>query len=151
MRALDRFQSQMMSWNIEIERNSTMDIIGSVTGAINTVLKAKELADKLKNLELKELIVELQSKLLDLKVECLNLREENLGLAAEIKRLSAPPEVDVKNGMYYRVSGGDGPFCTACHDTKGQMVRLAETGDDVRMMTNVHWKCPSCTARFVGH
>ena len=127
-----------------------MDVIGSVTGAINTVLKAKELADKLKNLELKELIVELQSKLLDVKVECISLREENVRLTAETKRLSAPPEVEVKNGMYYRVSGGDGPFCTACHDTKGQMVRLAETGNDERGMTDITWRCPSCKAKFTG-
>jgi hypothetical protein len=127
-----------------------MDLIGSVTGAINTVLKAKELADKLKNLELKELIVELQSKLLDVKVECINLREENVRLTADNKRLSAPPEVQVKDGTYFRVSDGDGPFCTACHDTKGQMVRLAYTSRDERQLMGINWRCPSCKAEFTG-
>jgi len=128
-----------------------MDIIGSVTGAIDMVRKAMELADKLKNLELKALIVDLQSKLLDVKGECISLREENARLTAENKRLSAPPEVELKNGMYYRVQGGDGPFCTACHDTKGQMVRLAGTGRDEQITIGICWRCHSCGASYTGH
>lgn len=84
-----------------------MSIVGDITGVITLVGKAKALADQLKNLELKEVIVDLQGKLLDLKEKINQLREENTRLTEELKRASAPAEVTLKDGMYYK--GDDGP------------------------------------------
>ena len=84
-----------------------MGIVSEISGVIGLAQKAKQLADDLKNLELKEVIVDLQGKLLDLKQEIIELREENARLTEEVKRASTPPEVTLKDGVYYK--GDDGP------------------------------------------
>ena len=123
-----------------------MSIAGDITSVISLVGKAKTLADQLKNLELKEVIVDLQGKLLDLKEEINQLREENARLTEELKRASAPPEVTLKEGMYYK--GDDGPFCTACHDNNGKLIRLVEANHPERRMMGIRRKCPVCEATF---
>jgi hypothetical protein len=122
-----------------------VNIMETITGVIGMVGKAKELADKLKNLELKEVIVDLQGKVLGLKEEIVKLREENAQLKEQVKRASAPPEVTVKNGMYYK--DDDGPFCTACYDSRGKLTRLIHGAQDERMM-GIHRKCQACQATY---
>ena len=68
--------------------------------------KAKQLADQMKNLEMKEVIVDLHGKLLDLKDEINKLQEENTHLTEELKKVSAPPEVTLKDSMYHRGKTG---------------------------------------------
>jgi hypothetical protein len=101
-----------------------MDIFGAITGAIATVAKIKELAEKTKNLELKEAIVTLREQLQDIRETSVTFREENEQLKAEVKRLSEPPSVEMKGGAYYKLDGGDGPFCTRCYDKDRIFVRL---------------------------
>ena len=123
-----------------------MDIFGTIANVIGLAKKARDLADQLKNLELKTVIVDLQSQLLDMKTECLAYREELDKLRAENKRLSAPPEVELRDGAYYKKEGGDGPFCTACHDSKGSMIRVVEAPDPEQRMFGTRWRCPVCKA-----
>ena len=108
-----------------------MSIVGDIAGAIGLVKQAKDLADQMKNLELKAVIVDLQSKLLDLKEEINGLQEQNTRLEEEVKRLSAPPEVTIKDGMYYK--GEDGPFCVPNENTRHSRQRI-------RGKPSPHWK-----------
>jgi hypothetical protein len=120
--------------------------MGNIGSVIGLVSKAKELADKLKNLELKEVIVDLQSKLLDVKEEINGLREENTRLTEELKRASAPAEVTMKDGAYFR--GSDGPFCTACYDTGGKLVRVADATHNESRLLGIRYRCPACKAKY---
>jgi hypothetical protein len=123
-----------------------MSVLSDITSVIGLATKAKELADKLKNLELKEVIVDLQGKLLDLKGELIELREENARLTEELKRASAPPEVTLKDGLYYK--NDDGPFCTSCYDSNRKMIRLIDGTRDEQMVMGVRRKCPACGAIY---
>lgn len=124
-----------------------MDVIGGIGSAIGLVVKAKELADKLKDLELKEVIVDLQSRLIDLKLQIAELREENVHLKAEARKLSMPPELVVKEGMYYKTEG-DGPFCTACFDNNGKLIRVTE---QAKVFWDIgRWRCGVCTVKYGG-
>jgi hypothetical protein len=123
-----------------------MSIVGDIAGAIGLVKQVKELADQTKNLELKTVIVDLQSKLLDVKEEINELREENAKLKEEVKRALAPPEVAVKDGMYYK--GDDGPFCTGCYDSQKKMIRLIGAMGPEKKLMGIHHKCPSCKATY---
>jgi hypothetical protein len=49
--------------------------------------------------------------------------------------------VVVQNGLYYKESG-DGPFCTGCHDTKREMVRLVKQAKPFAVFGE--FMCPSC-------
>lgn len=122
-----------------------MDILGGIGDAISLALKAKQLADRLKNLELKEVVVDLQSRLIDLKEQIVALREENIQLKADAKKLQLPPELIVKDGVYFRADG-DGPFCTGCYDAGGKLHRLAEQSGLYRKISK--WKCPVCKSTF---
>jgi hypothetical protein len=123
-----------------------MSVLSDITSVISLAGKAKQLADQLKNLELKEVIVDMQGKLLDLKEEINKLREENARLTENVKRASTPPEVTLKDGMYYKVD--DGPFCTACHDTNGKLIRLIDATDPERKLMRFRRKCPLCKATY---
>jgi hypothetical protein len=63
-----------------------------------------------------------------------------------LKRASAPPEVTLKDGMYYK--GDDGPFCTACHDTNGKLIRLIEAAHFEQRVAGFRRKCPVCQATY---
>ena len=83
------------------------------------------------------------------------LRESNDLLAEKVKRLEKeneslrrsvrPNDLALKDGLYYNHSG-DGPFCTGCHDTKGQLVRLKTVSRPFE--TFGKFKCPSCSEYF---
>jgi hypothetical protein len=113
-----------------------MDVFSGVKNAIALVVKAKQLADQLKNLELKQVIVDLQSQLVDLKEEIVNFREENLALKAQVQRLSAAPEVVVRDGLYFK-NDGDGPYCTQCYDSEKKLIRVAELAGHLKAFWQV--------------
>lgn len=125
-----------------------MDVVGGIGNAIKLAVKAKELADQLKNLEMKAVIVDLQGELLDLKEQVLELRTENVQLKEEAAKRLAPPELVVKNNLYYKPNG-EGPFCTGCQDTRGQLVRLTEYEKRLQRLAG-KWHCPSCKTSFTG-
>ena len=123
-----------------------MSVLSDITGVIGLVQKAKQLADQLKSLELKEVIVDLQGKLLDLKQEIVQLRDENQRLTEDLKCALAPPEVTLKDGVYYK--GEDGPFCTACYDSGRKMIRVTDVTHDERVVMGIRRKCPACKAEY---
>lgn len=125
-----------------------MNVFGSIGTAIDLVKKAKELADKVQNLELKEVIVELREKLVEVKEEAVVYREKFEAMEAEIKWLKAPPEMELRDNLYYRKDNGDGPFCTACFDGGAKSIRATRTAEDMRMASGYKWVCPTCRAKY---
>lgn len=100
-------------------------MLKSIMDNINT---AKELADKLNNLELKLVII-------DLKEQVLNLRDENVNLK---EQLSEKEKYDMhfKRNMYWNPDETDGPYCSKCWDDNKKAVRLAKV--------NNSYYCPVC-------
>jgi regulator of replication initiation timing len=125
---------------------SDMDILGGIGGAIDLVLRAKKLADQLKNLEMKEIIVDLQRQLIDLKEQIVTLREENIQLKAEARKLALPPELVLKDGMYH--FDGRGPCCTGCWDSNQKQILLKEGSEDLRTVMGYRYECPVCNACY---
>lgn len=120
-----------------------MSVFGSIGTAIDLVKKAAELAGKVKNIELKEVIVELREKLVEVKEEAVAYREKYKAMEAEIERLKAPPEMEFKDGVYWKEGVA---FCPKCRDVDGLSVRLSEqTG----LFTHFgKWGCANCKSHF---
>ncbi|MCE9531534.1 MAG: hypothetical protein K8T89_10495 [Planctomycetes bacterium] len=120
-----------------------MSIISDV---IDLAARAKKQADELAGIELKETIAELRGKLLDLKEEILALREENTDLKAEKAKLALPAEVVKKDGLCYKADG-NGPYCTHCYETRGDLISVVEFPKNVQRLAG-KWRCPSCTTKY---
>ena len=73
------------------------------------------------------------------------LMDDNQRLQEQINRFQLAPEVQLKNGHYY--TENDGPFCTACFDTKRQLVRLSQLPEKLTDMAN--FLCNVCNAQYV--
>lgn len=85
--------------------------------------------------------IELTQKILDLQSHALEMQEENRRLRERVGELEAAARTDQglesRDNAYWR--GEKGPFCTACWDTRSQLVRLHESGSG-------RLACPSCKA-----
>ena len=104
----------------------------------------KELAALLKD----GMTPEAQEKIMELRQTVLAIQEENLQLKERIRQLevgSAPAtrEVVYDKGVYWTLERGvrQGPFCPACQDRAGKLVRLhySHTGTP-----GVYWMCKAC-------
>ena len=110
-----------------------------------TVPSYKELAELLKD----GLTPEAQEKIMELRQTVLAIQEENLQLKERIRQLetatAATPtrEVIYDKGVYWTLERGarQGPFCPACQDRAGKLVRLhySHTGTP-----GVYWMCKAC-------
>jgi hypothetical protein len=63
------------------------------------------------------------------------------------KPLSQSSAVIVKAGVYY-TQNGDGPFCTACYDTGGKLIRLTAFSGHFTVFGR--WTCNVCKAHYSG-
>jgi hypothetical protein len=103
----------------------------------------KELADLLKD----GLTPEAQEKIMELRQTVLAIQEENFRLRERIRQLesdTAPVrEVIYDKGVYWTLERGvrQGPFCPACQDRAGKLVRLhyCHTGTP-----GIYWVCKAC-------
>lgn len=104
----------------------------------------KELAELLKD----GMTPEAQEKIMELRQTVLSLQEENFQLREQVLRLeatAAPPkrEFIYDKGVYWTLERGvrQGPFCPACQDRAGKVVRLhyAHTGTP-----GIYWVCKAC-------
>ena len=106
-----------------------MAIVKDIFDNVKTI---KEIAEATSNLELKSAIV-------DLKEQIIELRTENLQMKAKLtERVSY--NMKFENNMYYNIlqtGGTEGPYCSACWDTKKQAVRMHCRDDG-------YCCCPSC-------
>lgn len=106
----------------------------------------KELAELLKD----GFTPEAQEKIMDLRQSMLSLMQENAQLLQRIKELesSTPPatptrELVYDKGVYWTLERGtrQGPYCPACQDRVGKLVRLhyQHTGTP-----GIYWVCKAC-------
>ncbi len=103
-----------------------VDVLTTVTGAIGLTKKLLELTVVAKDAKAKMIVADLQIQLAQLKTRLAELIDENTHLKQEIKNAtSTVAEVTLKDGLYYKIDG-DGPFCTACYDSKRQLIRVSE-------------------------
>lgn len=109
-----------------------MSIIDGIKEVANVVRKADN--------------IDLYRKILDLQQEALELVEENHKLKNEIEKLNNYSETQerlmFKDNKYYLKTGEseDGPFCTACWDNNGILVRLHKS---TPYGVEMH-RCPVC-------
>jgi hypothetical protein len=93
----------------------------------------------------RELLLEIQESSLQTQEESIKLKTENELLKQELERIRANLLVKlvVKGGLYY-TEDNDGPFCTACYDSKKEIIRLNAL-PGLRVHT-----CPICKANLNG-
>lgn len=88
-----------------------------------------------------------QEKILELRQLFLAVQEENFKLRERIRQLEAAAspasQIVFDKGVYWTIAENSrqGPFCPACHDKIGKLVRLhySHTGTP-----GVYWVCKSC-------
>lgn len=129
--------------------------VRGVSAGIDAVKKLTDLALKTQNIELQETTLQLREQLLSVKETLLDtreeataLREENSQLKEKIRQLEVglpKEEMSLKEGLYYK-DNGDGPFCTACYDSKKQAIRVADMPSAMQVL-GTH-KCPVCSATY---
>jgi reverse gyrase len=88
--------------------------------------------------------IDIYQKLINIQTEIISLQQENNELKKELNDLKALNEFRensfVKNDMYYILKNNrrEGPYCTACLDSKEKLIRLHSYGNAI--------KCPVCSA-----
>ncbi len=124
-----------------------MDIIPSISTAIDIVKKLRELDRKVSEADFKILLANLTSELGDAKLNAANLKIELAEAKARVEeferlatqRASADPELH--EGTY--VFGDQTRhYCTGCYDTTGRKILLTERSGHGRVFGK--WKCPAC-------
>jgi hypothetical protein len=88
---------------------------------------------------------DLVGDLLEPTTKVAELTGENARLKGDPERATAPPEVESRDGMYFRKDGA-GPYCTACRDERGKMNRVTEPPPALRKLGG--WRCPTCHAKY---
>jgi hypothetical protein len=121
-------------------------------GAVDAIKKAYDLARTLQDAdkaiataEIKMRVVDLVDALLNAKFSIAEAQAEVLTLRQQVATLEQEKKVKAtvreRGGLYWTEGANgkeDGPYCTACYDTKGQLVRAKDTGND--------WIfCPACS------
>lgn len=124
------------------------DVMTTVTAAINLTKQLLGLAVVAKDANAKLAIADLQVQLAELKTRLAELIDENNQLKQELRKASATETaVVLKEGLYF-TPNGDGPYCTACYDSKKQMIRVAEMGSAFHAIAR--WRCNVCKATYGG-
>jgi len=122
------------------------DVIATVTTSIGIAKQLLELLEKSKDVKAKSLLADLQIELAEVKMRLAELIEENTQFKARLKKAeSAEQEVVLKDGLYFRPDG-DGPFCTACYDSKGKLIRVSKMPRNFETFGN--WQCNVCQSNY---
>lgn len=100
------------------------DVFSTVSGAIELVKKLHAASTASKDATSKLIIADLTVKLAELKMELAELMNENTDLKAKVAKAASPVEMVHKDDAYFKPDG-DGPFCTACFDSAGKVIRLS--------------------------
>jgi hypothetical protein len=128
-----------------------MDVVSSISNAVQIAGKLHALSKKIQDVEFNELLADLRDELSNSKLEAASLKEaianlktENLQLKAKLGEGSGAIP-DVSDGAYV-FPGDPGHFCTACFDVRKQRVRVSKNRPPFDRFGN--WSCPSCEATF---
>ncbi len=125
------------------------DIASAIQSAIEIVGRLRALSRKIEDAEFKMLLADLSGDLADAKLEVANLKFElaeakqqllDSESKAKLREAEVPSIVDGA----YSFKGGQGPYCTACFDTKSQKVRLTTLPPTFQDFGK--WQCPACQA-----
>lgn len=114
-----------------------MEVMGAVNAVVQASALAKkawELAERLKDVELRSCLLDLRGALNDAREQAEQLREENSRLRDEIRRRGDSDDVrrqlELRAGGYHlrerREGYADGPYCTTCMDTRGELVLMVK-------------------------
>ena len=99
-------------------------VISSVSESIKLVGKAKEIAERLKYVELKTTIAELANKLADANTQLAELEEDEIRQLERREHFTSrekakPARPKMKWGCYM-FDGDERLYCPGCYDTKGK-------------------------------
>ena len=128
-----------------------MEIISSITTAIQLAKKVKEASDLIKESEFKLTIADLISQLAEIKITVAELLSENSELKSEITKLKKQKEIQLTLIGDVYMKGTDGPFCTTCWDKDNSKIRLKEETKDFQGITGQKYICPVCRTRHLGN
>jgi hypothetical protein len=114
-----------------------MEVIGAMNALMQASSLAKrawELSERAKDVELRSCLVDLRSALNDARERTEELREENSRLRQELRQ--GQETTDLRTGLVPRDGGyylrqpregyADGPYCTTCMDTRGELVLMVK-------------------------
>lgn len=128
-----------------------MDLVSSISTAMDIVKKLRELDRKVSEADFKMLLADLTSQLGDAKLDAANLKIELADAKGKIEELEreiaqrASAEPNVHEGAYM-FPDKNGHYCTGCYDQKGQKILLNELSGIMRMVGK--WQCPACDKNF---
>ena len=120
-------------------------ILDTIKAAIANTGKLLEVRDLSKNADAMFVISDLKLTLADIKVQVADLIEENADLRSKLEKANQPPEVELRNGIYYK-PGEDNPYCSACYENNGQLIPLVELSGHFQVIAK--YSCPSCKAHY---
>jgi regulator of replication initiation timing len=123
------------------------DIIIGINSLIEMVKGFKTLKDMTDQVELKKFLAKLEVDLAETKSRMAGLIDENTKLKSKIQKLQAVKDEKMlfKNNSYYD-GDGNGPYCTACYDSKNKKVRLADNTMDPEIFGDKI--CPVCDTGY---
>jgi hypothetical protein len=122
------------------------EVIVAVSSAIGLTKQLVDLSEIAKSAQAKLIIADLQVQLAEVKMKLAELIEENTTLKKSLNTaISTTKEVIHKNGLYF-TPDNDGPFCTACYDSKNKFVRVVELSSAFHVIAK--YKCPVCEATY---
>jgi len=113
--------------------------------AISLIERIASLAKTINNIEVIELTNELRLEIATIKGTLADTVIENQRLKAQLqKAATSVSEMTFRDGLYWK--GDDGPFCTACHDTKKASIRVTLMPFVFAQMGK--YSCPVCSAHY---
>ncbi|AMF92405.1 hypothetical protein AL536_02690 [Vibrio fluvialis] len=128
------------------------DVLGSIGQAINLAKRLREISKNIEDAEFKNLLADLNLELADTKLALADVMEQNSTLKLEVNELKNSQgnnlsQLEFRDFAYYGANN-DGPFCSACYETKNKQVTLSKVSGT--FSTFGHHKCPSCKQYYGG-
>jgi regulator of replication initiation timing len=128
------------------------DVLSSIGHAISLAKRLREVSKNIEDAEFKNLLADLNLELADTKLALAGMIEENAQLKMELTQVKHSQGNGLRSLVFkefaYYTLDDDGPFCSACYETKKQQIRLSKvTG---AFTTFGHSKCPSCDEYYGG-
>jgi len=128
-----------------------VDVVSSISTAIEIVKKLRALDKKVGEADFKMLLADLTSELGDAKLNAANLKIELAEAKGQIQEMErqltqrSGPQPDLHEGAY--IFGDERRhYCTGCYDTKGKKVLLNEVTGPFTVFGK--WECPACEKKF---
>ncbi|CSC91434.1 Uncharacterised protein [Vibrio cholerae] len=126
------------------------DVIGSIGQAIGLAKRLREISKNIEDAEFTNVLADLNRELATTKLALADVIEQNAQLKMEVNELKNSQGSNIGDlefrGFAYFKNNNDGPFCSACYETKNQQVRLSKTTGMRQSLGD--FKCPSCNQTY---